>query len=345
MRPLRVGITRDFLSPDGDLRYDIGLALLEENPGITYDFVSLSPEAQPEEIKNYDVVMTTLSARFTARTFVGVENLAAIAKFGAGYNNIDTDACTENDVLVFTTPEGVIRPVAVAILTYILALSTRLFIKDDLVRTGRWQEKTNHMGMGLRGKVVGSIGLGNIAREFFRIAAPLDIVPLAHDPYISPEDAHTAGVRLIDLHTLLRESDFVCINCPLTPQTRHLIGQKELSLMKPTAYLVNTARGEVVDQAALTVALQERRIQGAALDVFDPEPLDPSDLLARLDNVILAPHGLAWTDELFRGNGEGCMRRILQIAQGQVPESVVNPEVLLRPGIQEKLARRRKENS
>ncbi len=342
MSPLHVKITRDFLGPDGELKQDIGLDLLKENPGVAYEFAKLSPEARPDEIAGCEVVMTTQSARFTPGTFSGAQRLVAIAKFGAGYNNIDTRACTENDVLVFTTPEGVIRPVAAAILTYILALSTRLFVKDTLVRTGRWQEKTSHMGVGLRGKVVGSVGLGGIAREFFRIARPLDIVPLAHDPYVSGEDARAAGVPLVDLGTLLRQSDFVCLNCPLTDSTYHLVGENEVALMKPTAFLVNTARGEIVDQAALTRALQERRIRGAALDVFDPEPLDPGDPLTRLDNVILAPHGLAWTDELFRGNGEGCMRRILQVARGLAPESVVNKEVLSRSGMQQKLARFRR---
>jgi D-3-phosphoglycerate dehydrogenase len=290
--------------------------------------------------------MTMARARFTRASFAGAERLLAVAKFGAGYDNIDTGAAAESDVLVFNTPEGVQRPVAVAILTYMLALSTRLFVKDALVRSGRWSEKTDHMGIGLTGKVVGSVGLGGIAREFFHIARPLNIVPVAFDPYVSEADASAPpGVRLTDLPTLLRESDFVCVNCPLTPETRHLLGAKELALMKPSAFLINTARGEIVDQAALTAALVEGRIQGAALDVFDPEPLPPSDPLTRLENVILSPHGLAWTDELFRGNGEGCMRRILQVARGLVPESVVNTAVLERPGMRAKLARWRREGA
>jgi phosphoglycerate dehydrogenase-like enzyme len=194
------------------------------------------------------------------------------------------------------------------------------------------------MGIGLKGKAVGSIGFGGIAKEFFRIAAPLGMKFLAADPYASADAAQELGVTIVDIETLLKEADFVCINCPLTPETNRMFGENYISLMKPTAFLINTARGEIVNQPELTKALQERRIQGAALDVFEVEPLDPNDPLASLDNVILAPHGLAWTDELFRGNGEGDMLRILQVAQGEVPASVVNPAVLSRPGMQEKLA-------
>ncbi|MDF2958679.1 MAG: dehydrogenase [Paenibacillus sp.] len=339
MGKFKVAITTDFMNPNGELKYDIGLDVLKQNSDIEYTFVTMSPEVQPEEIAGYDVVMTMVSNRFTSKCLEGNDRLVAIAKFGVGYNNIDTDACTDNDVLVFITPEGVVRPVAVSILTYILALSTRIFVKDQLVREGRWKDKTNHMGIGLKGKVVGSIGFGGIAKEFFRIAKPLDMKFLATDPYASADAAKELGVTIVDLETLLKESDFVCINCPLTPETNRMFGEKQFALMKPSAFLINTARGEIVNQRDLTKALQERHIQGAALDVFEVEPLDPNDPLTALDNVILAPHGLAWTDELFRGNGEGDMRRILKVAQGGIPESVVNPAVLNRPGMLEKLTR------
>jgi phosphoglycerate dehydrogenase-like enzyme len=339
MSLFKVAITTDFLNPDGELKFDIGLDVLKQNPDIEYTFVKMSAEVKPEEIAGYDVVMTMVSNRFTRRSLAENDKLVAIAKFGVGYNNIDTDACTDHDVLVFITPEGVVRPVAVSILTYMLALSTRIFAKDQLVREGRWKEKTNYMGIGLKGKTVGSIGFGGIAKEFFRIAAPLGMKFLAADPYASADAAQELGVTIVDIETLLKESDFVCINCPLTPETNRMFGENYISLMKPTAFLINTARGEIVNQPELTKALQERRIQGAALDVFEVEPLDPNDPLTLLDNVILAPHGLAWTDELFRGNGEGDMLRILQVAQGEVPASVVNPAVLSRPGMQEKLAK------
>ena len=145
------------------------------------------------------------------------------------------------------------------------------------------------------------------------------------------------GVTLVDLDTLLKQADFVTISVPLNDETYHLIGERELSLMKRTAFLINTARGPIVDQKALTQCLAEKRIQGAALDVFEQEPLDPNDPLTKLDNVILAPHAIGFTDELFRGLGEEDIRGILQVAAGNIPANVVNKDVLEKEGLKRKL--------
>ena len=206
----------------------------------------------------------------TAATLAGPgRRLKIIARMGVGYDSIDVPACTANRIILTNTPDGVRRPVATSILLLILALSHKLLAKDAITRAGRWAETTKHMGDGLTGKIVGSLGMGNIGSELFRILAPLEMVHLACDPYVKPDDAAKLGVRLTDKDTVLRESDFVCINCPLTPETRHLVGDREFSLMKPTAYLINTARGPIVDEQAVLKALVERRIAGAALDVFE----------------------------------------------------------------------------
>src|SRR5207249_6345595 len=135
------------------------------------------------------------------------------------------------------------------------------------------------------------------------------------------------------------QSDFVCICCALTPQTHHLLNADRLSRMKPTSFLINVARGLIVDQSALTRSLEQRRIAGAALDVFEKEPIDADDPLLALDNVIVAPHAICWTDELFRGNGQAACRSILDVAAGRVPQDVVNCDVLAQAGLKEKLAR------
>ena len=159
------------------------------------------------------------------------------------------------------------------------------------------------------------------------------------DPYVSQTDVAGSGIEMMELDDLLKTSDFVCVCCALTPQTRHSINADRIALMKPTAYLINVARGPIVDQQALTAALQERRIQGAGLDVFEREPIDPDDPLLTLENVIVTPHAICWTDECLAGNGRFACESILDVASGRLPKNVVNSEVVERPGLQDKLRR------
>ncbi|MGH6720022.1 MAG: NAD(P)-dependent oxidoreductase, partial [Alphaproteobacteria bacterium] len=255
------------------------------------------------------------------------------ARFGVGYDNVDVGACTDHGIALVITPDGVRRPVAVSILTFIFALAGKLFVKDALTREGPagFARRIDHMGIGLVGRVLGSIGIGNIGAELFRLARPLDMTFIAHDPYADPKLAAEFGVELVDLTSVFRRSDFLAVNCPLAPETRHIVNAERLALMKPTAFLINTSRGPTVDQAALTRALQERRIAGAGLDVLDPEPPDPDDPILKLDNVILAPHALCWTDQCFAGTGASDVRAVLEVMRGRVPANVVNKAVLDAP--------------
>jgi D-3-phosphoglycerate dehydrogenase len=336
----RVGVTRDFLRPDGQLGFgDIGLSRLDDAPGVEWSFFpELVREVTPALAAEYDAILL-LGPRITPGTLAGSPRLSLVARFGVGYDNVDVDACTAAGVALTITPDGVRRPVAAAVLTFLLALAHKLLIKDRLTRSGGWARKLDHMGQGLKGRTLGLIGLGNIGREVFRLAAPLEMRHLAADPFVQPADVAGSGITLVDLETLLRESDFVVVCCALTDGTRHLLNAQKLSLMKPTAYLINVARGPIVDQQALTDVLRERRIQGAGLDVFEQEPIDPADPLLAMDNVILAPHALCWTDECFSGNGHSAVTSILEIAQGRIPENVVNRDVLESPAFREKLRR------
>ncbi len=337
--PFRVGLSADFCDENGKLIFpDIGLSLLDKSPGLSYDFLKeYHAEYVAEQLQDYDVLIS-LKPKVTAQSLRGLSRLCAIGRCGVGYDNVDLAACTENGIAVYITPEGVVRPVAESILLFVLALSHRLVIKDMQVRQGRWAESTRRLGREPRGRVIGSIGLGNIASEAIRLLRTLDVRRfLAFDPFVSAERASALGVELSSLDNLLRESDYVLVNCPLTAETRGLVGKAQLALMKADAVLINTARGPIVDEAALIEALKEGRIAGAALDVFEKEPLSSDSPLMKMENVILASHSIAWTEELFRDMGRIDCEGALAVFRGEAPKHVVNPQVLKNPRFLEKL--------
>jgi phosphoglycerate dehydrogenase-like enzyme len=336
----RVALSADFCDEGGKLVFpDIGLSLFDGVSRLSHEFLAeYRAEYTPDQLADYDVLIS-LKPKVTAQSLQGVSRLCGIGRCGVGYDNVDLDACTEHGIAVFITPGGVVRPVAESIVLLVLALSHNLVAKDRLVRMGRWTESTRRLGREPRQRVVGTIGMGNIASEAIRLLRVLDVDRfLAFDPYISPERAAQLGVEMVSLDELLRISDYVLVNCPLTPQTRGLIGRPQFALMKPDAVLINTARGPIVDEAALIDALQSGKIAGAALDVFEREPLSPGSPLTTMENVILSSHSIAWTEELFRDMGRIDCQGALAIYRGEAPEHVVNPQVLSQPGFLQKLA-------
>lgn len=341
MNEFRVGFSADFCDPHGQPIFpDIGLSLLEGVPRLWHEFVhEYHAEYLPAQLSGYDVLIT-LKPKITAESLVGVSRLCAIGRCGVGYDNVDLDACTQHGIAVYITPGGVVRPVAEAIVLFVLALSHHLLGKDRQVRQGLWAESTRLLGREPRQRVVGTIGLGNIASEAVRLLRVFDVERfLAFDPYASPQRGAELGVEMVSLEELLLKSDYVLVNCPLTPQTRGLLAKPQFALMKPDAVLINTARGPIVDQAALIDALQSGKIGGAALDVFEQEPLSASSPLAAMENVILTSHSVAWTEELFRDMGRIDCQGALAIYRGEAPQHVVNPQVLSSPVFLEKLSR------
>ena len=339
----RVGFSADFSDGQGKPIFpDIGLSLLDAHPEISYEFL---PEYRAvyasEQLTSYDVLIS-LKPRVTAASLEKVSRLCAIGRCGVGYDNVDLAACTAKGIAVFITPGGVIRPVAESIVLLMLALSHNLLVKDRMVRQGQWAQSTQHLGREPRQRVVGTIGMGNIAVEAIRLLKAFDVGRfVAFDPYASPARAKEAGVALVSLEQLLRESDYVLVNCPLTPETRGLLGGPQFAMMKPEAVLINTARGPIVQQAALIEALEAGRIRGAALDVFEEEPLSADSPLTRMENVILTSHSIAWTEELFRDMGRIDCEGALAVYRGEAPQHVVNPEVLSHPDFLAKLERYR----
>ena len=330
MNKFRVAIDGDFVKPDGSPAYPMfDLAPLHAHPGVEVAHVALGKVASASALAGFDALIL-LGNRFAPDSVPADGRLSIVARFGVGYDTVDVPACTGAGIALTITPDGVRRPVAVAILTLLFALTGKLFIKDKLTREGAagYARRGDHMGVGLMGRTLASVGIGNIGAELFRLAAPFGMRFIAHDPFASPDLARDLGITLVDLETVFREGDFVSVSCPLTPQTHHLVNAARLALMKPTAYLINTARGPIVDQAALTKVLQEGRIAGAGLDVQEQEPPDIDDPLLRLDNVILAPHALCWTDQCFAGIGASAVRSVLDVADGHIPRGLVNRPVL-----------------
>ena len=340
----RVGITPDFYT-EAKGRFEAAVDQKFSNVA-RLEYASMPPQpgkvGTPEALDQFDAIFA-LALNIGAASVKGIERLAVVARWGVGYDMIDVDALTNADIALAITPGAVRRPVAEAIVTFIFALTTNLFVQDKLVRSGRWRGDLPALGRNIKGRTLGSVGFGNIAQEMFRITRSLEFGRLiATDPYGSAEKARELGVELVSMEQLLAESDFVTVNTLLNQHTRGLIGEKELARMKPTAYLINTARGPIVDESALIRALQTNRIAGAGLDVFEQEPLPAGSPLRELDNVILSPHGLAWTEEIVRDNGLEACDNILAIARGEAPATIVNKEVIARPGFQQKLARYRR---
>jgi phosphoglycerate dehydrogenase-like enzyme len=347
-KTFKVIFSADYHNEDRKLIFpDIGLSLLDADPNVTYEFLpEYRAEYVAEQLAGADALIT-LKPRVTAASLQGIEQLCAIGRCGVGYDNVDLAACTEHDIAVYITPAGVMRPMASSIVLMVLALSHNLVAKDQMVRSGRWVESTRKLGREPRGRTVGTIGLGNIAAEAVRLLAGFDVARfLAFDPYITEARAAEMGVERVSLDDLLLLSDYVLVNCPYTAATRHLIGERELGLMKSTAFLINTARGAIIDQAALIRALESKAIAGAGLDVFEREPLESDSPLLKLENVILTSHSVGWSEELFRDMGRIDCEGALAVSQGKAPSNVVNRDVLDRPGFLKKLQRcaeRRKE--
>jgi phosphoglycerate dehydrogenase-like enzyme len=325
----RVGITRDVLSPSGEPVYGQAALRILEDPRVEWEYLPESvPELTAEHASRYDAICV-YGCRVSRNTVSGPNRrLKLVARFGVGYDSVDVVACSEQGILLTIAPDGVRRPVASSVMAFMLAMAHRLDEKDRLTREGRWKEKGDYLGYGLTGKVLGVIGVGNIGKEVFRLAKPWDMVHLGCDPNVPQQGVKDLGVKMVDLDSLLRESDVISVNCLLNDQTRHLIGARQFSLMKPSVFFINTARGPVVDEAALIEALASKRIAAAAIDVFEQEPTPPGNPLLELENIIVTPHHVCLTDECINTVTASVFHACRELAHGRVPRNVVNQQVL-----------------
>lgn len=334
--PFRIGVTRDLRGPNGALTvapFDLSALGVE---GVEWEFLSEDTRPLTPELLGKIDGLYHFSAPVTAGSLEGVDRLAVLARHGVGLDFVDLQACTARGIAVTITPGGVTHPMASAAVTLVLALAHRLRERDHALHDGDWgARRFAPTGTGLRGRTLGVIGYGRIGHEVVRLLAPwgMRVIVASRTPRAE------AGVEHVALDPLLAEADVVVVACPLTPETRGLLDARRLGLMKATAFLVNVARGAIVDQHALVGALRDGRLAGAGLDVVDPEPLPADHPLLMLPNVVGAPHSLGYTDELLRGCVGGACDALLSVASGRVPDDLANPDVLDNPLFTEKLAR------
>lgn len=354
VRKFRLALTGDFLNEQGGDAYGgLPLKLLDANSHIQYDFIrDHAPQSQDSNYwqRFYSLAVSAqhlsgLDGLVVLRPWVrhaalesARERLIVIGRSGAGYDKIDVASCTEFDIALFNAPMALNHSTASTALLFMLALAKRLFAQDRITRAGRWSEQANVLGDEIFGRTLGIIGLGHSGRELVRLVAPFSMQVLAYSPHADAAEARALGVELVGLDDLLRRSDFVSLHARARPENQRLMGRAQFALMKPTAWLVNIARGELVDETALVEVLRAGQIAGAALDVFKHEPLPANHPLIALDNVILTPHWSASTRDVWQATGRAMIEGILRVARGEVPENVVNRDVLDRPGFKTKLA-------
>lgn len=291
------------------------------------DSISSSLEELISRLNGADIAMVGHS-KLPARVFEEAHSLRYVTLWRTGYDDVDLRAATKHGVAVSNAPGYSNEAVAEHVFALLLSFLRRIPEADYWMREGRFECSTLR-GRELKGKTMGVIGTGRIGMRVTEIATCLGMNVLAYDYYPSEDIARTYGFTYADLEALYRESDFITIHLPLTPKTEGMIGEPELNMMKPTAIIINTARGKIIDQDALVMALKKRRISGACLDVFSVEPPAPDDPLLKMDNVILTPHTAFNTIE---ANQKCTILNIENIEAflSKKPINVVNPEVLSR---------------
>ncbi|MHB1162492.1 MAG: C-terminal binding protein [Chloroflexota bacterium] len=276
-----------------------------------------------------DAIMTCF-AQVTPAVLRRAERCLHVARYGIGVDNIAVDAATGLGIVVTNVPAFCVDEVAEHTLGLLLACARKIPLYDRATHSGRWDNLMGRPLFRVGGSTLGLIGFGKIGRALVRKVSGLDLRVLVYDPFLSPRDQDTPGIETCDLDTLLRESDFLSIHAPLTPETREMIGEGELRRMKPTAYLLNCARGPIVDTVALERALREGWIAGAGLDVMPQEPPAADDPLLARDNLILTPHASFYSEQSLETLQTRAAEEVARVLSGRRPSNVVNPAVLPR---------------
>ncbi len=308
-----VGISGDLLNDNNEPCFgDFPLQLLKNRKDIKISWLDKAiTEITPDMSSVYDAILLN-SPKANAHS-VSNDNcrLKIISRFGVGFDSVDIEAMKRKKIIVTNTPNAVRRPVAVAALTMIFSLASKLIKKDNLVRTGNWNQRTNFMGVGLSKKTLGVIGAGSIGTETIKLSKPFFKNILAFDPFLSEKEIFQKGAVKTELYDLASKSDFIVILCNLDSSTKAMINSDFFSNMKRSGYIFNLSRGPVINEIDLEKALENEKIAGAGLDVTNIEPLPTNSKLLKLDNVLITPHALCWTDECFNEIAKEAISSIL----------------------------------
>jgi D-3-phosphoglycerate dehydrogenase len=318
-RPVGYG---EILGKRGDIRLD----MLEQK----------SPDAAALEVLSAAHAYQISSARdelaghyhARAELLSRAPNLLIVSTNGAGYDTVDVNACTQAGVLVVNQSGGNAEAVAEHVIGMMLCLIKRVNDTDRALRAGTLKNRNEFIGREAYGRTIGIVGLGNVGRRVAELAGILfKMKVLAYDPYLPAESVKARGAEKVELDELLKRSDFVSINCPLTPETRGLMGAREFALMRPDAYFITTARGSIHDEAALDKALHDKKIAGAGLDVWEKEPPPASHPLMKYDNVMVTPHMAGVTVEARTKMGQIAAEQLLDALDGKPVPRIINPQV------------------
>lgn len=319
----KVFVTRDI--PEEGLNLLRKYCEVEVSP---YDRM-LTKEELLEKVQGKNAVITQLTDKVDKEFFEAAKEVKIVANYAVGFDNIDLEEATKRGVYITNTPDVLTNATAELAWVLLFATARRVVESDKFMRAGKFQgwAPMLFLGKGVTGKTLGIIGAGRIGQAFAKMAKGFDMKILYTARSPKKEFEEETGAQYVDLDTLLKESDFVSIHVPLTPETRHLIGEKELKLMKKSAILINTGRGPVVDEKALVKALKNKDIYAAGLDVYEREPLFEEEL-AQLDNVVMLPHIGSATEEARRDMSILVAQNIIDVIEGRVPRTLVNKDVL-----------------
>lgn len=274
-----------------------GLKVFRESKELTVDVkTDLKPDALKEIIKDYDALVVRSATKVTSEIIQAAKKLKVVGRAGVGLDNVDLEAATQKGIIVMNTPAGNTISTAEHTFSMILALSRNIPQANSSTKKGEWK-RSKFMGVEVYGKTLGIVGFGRIGSEVAKRALSFGMKILAYDPFLSVEVAESIGVEIAELKKVLQEADYITVHTPLTDETRHMISDKEFVLMKKGVRIINCARGGIIDEAALVKALKDSKVAGAAMDVFESEPLAADSELLKLDNVVTTPHLGASTEE------------------------------------------------